>query len=142
MSLKVATNLAVAALLLACFTFFAGCGGGSGIRVTEASGPFGEAEVSDITQPSDATIVHVNVRERLATIRKGNLYTENAFLKTVSRQGEETGILKTRAQRPSGLRTADIVEGSPNINDRTVPVSDAERARLEELYRDSADGTL
>lgn len=139
MPLKAATNLAVAAILLA---FFAACGGGSGIRVTEASGPFAEAEASDLAQPSDATLVHVNLRERLATIRNGNLYPENTFLETLSRGGERTGLLKTRAQRPRGLRTADILEGTPNINNLTVPVSDSERSRLEALYGDSAGGSL
>lgn len=138
MPLKVAASLAVTALLI----FFSACGGGSGVRVTQASGPFAEAEAKDIAQPSDATVVHVNKRERLATIRNGHLYPENTFLETLNRGGERTGLLKARAQRPAGLRTADILEGSPSINNRTIPVSDSERSRLEALYGESAGGSL
>lgn len=129
----------MASALLA--VLLSGCGGGpSGVRVTEGNDPVSAAPTGRAVQASDATIVHVNDRERLATIRNGSSFPPNAFLQTLDRGGNQTGFLKTRMQRPSGLRTADILEGEPSINNRAVPVDETERARLEKLYSDPADG--
>lgn len=136
MSFKATSILAASALLL---SFFTACGGPGGVRVTEGDDPINAAPTGRTIQADDATIVHVNERERLATMRNGSSLPDNTFLKTLDRRGNQTGFLKTRVQRPSGLRTADILEGRPNINDRATPVSDSERSRLEKLYRDPAD---
>lgn len=129
----------MASALLA--VLLSGCGGGpSGVRVTEGNDPVSAAPTGRQAQASDATIVHISDRERLATIRNGSSFPPNAFLQTLDRGGNQTGFLKTRIQRPSGLRTADVLEGNPNINNRAVPVTETERARLEKLYSDPADG--
>ena len=138
MLLKTISILAASALLL---SFLTACGGSSGVRVTEGDEPIGATVTGRPVQAGDVTIVHVNERERLATMRNGFLFSDSTFLKTVDRGGNQTGFLKTRLQRPSGLRTADILEGRPNINNRAVPVSDAERSRLEKLYQDPANGS-
>lgn len=130
--------LAASALLI---TMFTACGGASGVRVTEGDDPGVAAPTGRSVLASDATLVHINDQERLATMRNGGSFPAGTFLKTVSRRGYETGFLKTRVQRPSGLRTADIVEGNPNINNRAVPVSESERSRLEKLYREPANGS-
>lgn len=138
MKLKLISIFAASALLS---LLLSGCGGGpAGVRVTEGNDPASAAPTGRSAQASDATIVHINDRERLATIRNGSSFPPNALLKTVDRGGNQTGFLKTRNQRPSGLRTADILEGNPSINNRTIPVSETERARLETLYSDPADG--
>jgi hypothetical protein len=140
MSLKAISILAAGALLV---SFFTACGGGvGGVSANESDGLLGAAQTNRAPLASDATIVHVNSRERLATMRNGNDFPASTFLKTLNRGGGETGFLKTRVQRPSGLRTADILEGTPSINDRAVPVSASERARLEKIYRDPADDTI
>lgn len=141
MPIKTIFIFAASALLVFLLSACGGGGGASGVRVTEGTVPATSTATSGRTaQIGDATIVHVNDRERLATMRNGTSFPASTFLKTVDRGGEQTGFLKTRAQRPSGLRTADILEGNPNINNRAVPVSDAERVRLEELYSDPNDG--
>jgi hypothetical protein len=135
--LKALTVSVVAALLI---SFFAACGGPSGVRVIQGEDPVSASATGGrAIQAGDATIVHVNERERLATMRNGTAFPASTFLKTVDRDGNETGFLKTRAKRPSGLRTADILEGNPDINNRAVAVNDAERARLETIYRDPVD---
>lgn len=137
MSLKALSFLAASALLISIFT---ACGGSTGVRVTEGNEPLGAAPTGRTVLASDATLVHINTRGRLATMRNGSSFPAGTFLKTVDRAGNETGFLKARQQRPSGLRTADILEGNPNINNRAVPVSNAERSRLEKLYAEPADG--
>lgn len=136
MLLRTISILAASALLI---SFFTACGGSSGVRVTEGNDPIGATVTGRPIQANDVSIVHVNKRERLATMRNGSRFSDRTFLKTVDRSGNQTGYLKTRATRPSGLRTADILEGQPSINNRAVPVSNSERSRLEKLYQDPTD---
>lgn len=128
--------LAASALL---FFLFSGCGGHRGVRVTEGSEQIGAAPRGSVFLTNEATVVHVDDFERLATLRNAKGFAQGVFLQTRDREGNETGILKTRALRPSGLLTADVLEGMPGINDRATPVSAAESERLGKIYRDPAE---
>lgn len=127
--------LAVSALLL---SLLAGCGG-TGIRVTEGDQQIGAAPTGSLFLTNAATIVHVDEFERLATLRNARNFAEYTFLETRDPEGNKSATLKTRANRNSGLRTADILEGMPKINDRATPVNPAESARLSEIYRDPVE---
>lgn len=72
-------------------------------------------------------------------MRKGHKFNDNAFLITMNRQGKETGVLKARASRPIGLRTADVLEGQPEINNTVIRASASEAARLAKIYRDAEE---
>ena len=80
-------------------------------------------------------IVHVNKFDRLATLRNARNFSAFTFLETRDSEGNKSAILKTRENRPTGLGTADIVEGLPEINDHATPVNDAENIRLGKIYR-------
>ncbi len=88
---------------------------------------------------SRATIVHVNHRDRVATLRNGHTFEENEFLIATDREGEQTGILKALPHRPVGLRIVEILEGSPNINDAISSASTSEANRLAEIYPDAEE---
>lgn len=129
--------LAASALLI---SLLSGCGGGpSGVRVTEGNQQVGAAPTGSVYVSGEATIVHVDEFERLATLRNARNFEPGTFMKTRDRDGNESATLKTRANRISGLRTADIIEGMPRINDRATPVSPAESERLAKIYRDPGD---
>lgn len=85
----------------------------------------------------DASIVHVNLSNRLATMRNGNKFESGAFLIVKDNAGQQTGILKALPNRITGLRTADVLEGEPRINDVVTPASASESARLAKIYRDA-----
>jgi hypothetical protein len=119
--------------LLGCL---AGCANPSGVRVTEGNEPVGSAPTGTLVLAREATVVHVNENDRLATLRRAQEFTAGTFLATRNSDGERTGLLKTRPNRQIGLRTADILEGLPEINDEALPVSRAERARLVQAYPD------
>jgi hypothetical protein len=85
------------------------------------------------------TIVHVDEFERLATLRNAKSFPAGTFLSTQDNQGNKTAILKARANRAVGLRTADILEGQPHINDIARPVSASESMRLGKIYRDPVE---
>ena len=74
--------------------------------------------------------------ERIATIRNGN-GLPSGFLVAKNRKGEQTAALKARPARAEGLRTADILEGEPRINNIISAASASESARLAKIYRDA-----
>ncbi|WPJ98018.1 hypothetical protein SH580_09920 [Coraliomargarita algicola] len=131
-------SLLLLALAAGSLSLLSGCGGHNGVRVTEGDQQIGTAQTGTVIAVDSATVVHVNEFERLATLRNAREFAEGTFLETRDRQGTKTATLKTRSHR-EGLRTADILEGLPDINDRAEPVSASESARLEKIYRDPVD---
>lgn len=128
--------LAASALLLA---LLGGCGGPRGVRVTEGDQQIGAAPKGSVFLTGEATVVHVDEIERLATLRNAYDFPAGTFLVTRDREGEKSATLKARANRATGLRTADILEGLPRINDRAAPASPSESQRLGKIYRDPAE---
>ncbi|MGZ0657384.1 hypothetical protein ACWPKO_02960 [Coraliomargarita sp. W4R53] len=128
-------SLLLLALGAATLSLLSGCGGPRGIRITEGDQQIGTARTGTVIMTQSATVVHVNEFERLATLRNARDLTDGAFLETRDSQGKKTATLKTRDHR-EGLRTADILEGLPDINDHATPVSASESDRLAKIYRD------
>ncbi|HKK18476.1 MAG TPA: hypothetical protein VJ952_07315 [Opitutales bacterium] len=122
---------------LAAALLFSACGGPREVRVTEGTETIGAAPTGTLFSTKEASIVHVDVSGRLATLRNGNKFEAGDFLIVKDNEsGEQTGVLKALPKRPLGLRTADILEGQPDINDIVVKASDSEAARLAKIYRD------
>ena len=112
------------------------CANRGEVRITEGTEPIGEASGSSVLNAKEASIVHVNLTGRLATIRKGDRFETGAFLITKTREGRETGVLKALPKRPLGLRTADVLEGNPGINDIVTRASESQAERFAKIYRD------
>lgn len=118
-----------------------GCGNSSGVRVTQGSEQIGAPAPGTIVASNNATVVHVDLFERVATIRNGNELPAG-FLVAKNRRGKQTGILKARPLRAEGsLRTADILEGELGINNIITQASASESARLSKIYRDADSET-
>ncbi|MGC6424197.1 MAG: hypothetical protein ACON4O_04340 [Lentimonas sp.] len=115
----------------------AGCGGGSsGVRVTQGDTQVAAARPSTVVASTTSNVVHVNMFDRIATIRNGNSLSMG-FLIATNRLGEQTAALKAHEVRAEGLRTADILEGEPGINDVISAASASETSRLSKIYRDA-----
>lgn len=114
------------------------CGGRKGVRITEGTENMGSAPAGTLFATQQASIVHVDRTGRLATLRKGGHFKDGAFLIVKdSGDGEQTGVLKALPSRAIGLRTADVLEGEPDINDVVFPASATEAAELGKIYRDA-----
>ena len=124
------------ALFAVSLSLLSGCGGSRSVRVIEGDQQIRSALTGSIYATDQATIVHVNKFDRLATLRNARSFPKSTFLETRDSEGNKSGILKTRGNRPAGLGTADIVEGLPKINDRASPVNATESVRLGKIYRD------
>ncbi|MGB0414444.1 MAG: hypothetical protein ACPGJU_08345 [Coraliomargarita sp.] len=82
-------------------------------------------------------IVHVDMVERVATLRNGS-ELEEGFLIASNAEGTQTSVLKALPARgSSALLTADVLEGKPKINDTVRPASAAETSDLQKIYRDA-----
>ena len=110
-------------LLAVSLSLLSGCGGSRSVRVTEGDQQIRSALTGSLYATDQATIVHVNKFDRLATLRNARSFPKSTFLETRDSEGNKSAILKTRGNRPAGLGTADIVEGLPKINDRASPVN-------------------
>ena len=124
------------ALFAVSLSLLSGCGGSRSVRVIEGDQQIRSALTGSIYATDQATIVHVNKFDRLATLRNARSFPKSTFLETRDSEGNKSAILKTRGNRPAGLGTADIVEGLPKINDRASPVNATESVRLGKIYRD------
>ena len=83
-----------------------------------------------------AQIVHADLKERIATIRNGESVA-TGFLICTRKDNTQTAILKAHSKQFNSLTTADILEGTPSINDRVTQASPAESKRLTALYHDA-----
>tara|TARA_B110000858_G_scaffold140421_1_gene159431 strand:- start:130 stop:561 length:432 start_codon:yes stop_codon:yes gene_type:complete len=123
-------------LLAVSLSLLSGCGGSRSVRVTEGDQQIRSALTGSLYATDQATIVHINKFDRLATLRNARNFPKSTFLETRDSEGNKSALLKTRGNRPAGLGTADIVEGLPKINDRASPVNATESVRLGKIYRD------
>ena len=81
-------------------------------------------------------IVHIDLKERLATIRFGNELS-NEFLVSRDANGEQTGVLKGIIKLNDSLKTAYILDGTPKINDKIFKASKQQRESLRKIFRDA-----
>ncbi|WP_146209244.1 hypothetical protein [Coraliomargarita sinensis] len=131
-------NTSFTLLALAGALMLAACGGSNNVRITEGTETIGNAPSGTLFTTKEASIVHVDLSGRLATIRNGNKFEDGAFLMVKDKDdGTQTGVLKALPKRATGLRTADVLEGRPDINDLVTRASDAEASRLSKIYRDA-----
>jgi hypothetical protein len=84
------------------------------------------------------SIVHADMIERVATIRYGHELGEG-FLIVSDLDGVQTALLKSLPLRPGSLRTADIVEGTPKINQRVEAATEKQNEAYETIYPDAQE---
>ncbi len=86
-------------------------------------------------------IVHIDNGQRVVTLRANGNNLDGTFYFSVDRSGDRTGVLKLITMAPGAeLRTADILDGRPAINNRVVEAEADESARLAGLYPEGEDG--
>lgn len=114
-----------------------GCGGGTDIRL-ENNQSGSSADTSTPLVTGEPHLIHVDTIERVVTIRNGE--DVDGFLIANDRSGKQTGVLKALPMRSkSSLRTADILEGKPRINDRVRKATATEASELAKIYRDAGE---
>jgi len=118
--------------------FLAGCAGGTGVTVSDTVQQEQDERPVNILGPGETYIVHVDKRERIVTIRNAGGLEEGYYI-AIAKDSSETAALKLLPRRSSGLRTADVLEGEPSINNRIRKAGAARAAELAKIYRDPAE---
>ena len=80
-------------------------------------------------------IVHIDLEERVATIRFGN-ELNSKFLVSRDANGEQTAVLKGILKVNDSLKTAYILDGTPQINDVIFTASKQQNDSLSKIFRD------
>ena len=131
-------NLLTCWSLCLCSILFNGCSTTNHAEL-ERSTP----EKSQIRQLAEGEphLIHVDHIERSATLRNGSEL--EGFLITIDGADKQTGVLKTLPLRSANsLRTADIIEGRPQINNRIRQANKEEIASLSKIYGDASSENL
>lgn len=81
-------------------------------------------------------IVHIDLEERVATIRFGN-ELNNEFLVSRDVNGVQTGVLKGILKVNDSLKTAYILDGTPQINDGIFKASKQQNDSFSKIFRDA-----
>ncbi|CAI8321737.1 MAG: Uncharacterised protein [Opitutia bacterium UBA7350] len=94
-----------------------------------------EVELANPVTPlfKGPTIVHADMIERIATIRYGH-ELEEVYLIVKDTNGEQVALLKSLPLRPGSLRTADILEGTPKINQRVSSATTEQNEAYQKIY--------
>lgn len=113
---------------------FSACGGPNGVRITE--GNQGRTTTAPLIIDTAIIIVHVDLFERIVTIRNG-MALDDEFLITTNYAGIETAVLKIHSNSiGTALLTADILAGNPKINHLVIPADAIRSQELGDIYRD------
>lgn len=128
-------RLLPATLACAMSLLLAACAG-NGLKITEGNqGDDAPAMIS----PQEAYIVHVDRSNSIATIRVGDEAMEEGFYIARDRANDRTAVLKTTpGLSGSGLQTAEVLQGEPDINDTVKRPSSSEIDDLKAEYTNSA----
>ncbi|MEM7790178.1 MAG: hypothetical protein AAF546_02145 [Verrucomicrobiota bacterium] len=111
------------------------CGSSGEVRIKEG---IQKKEPSAANPVASGTpiIVHTDTSARLVTIRYGSSLPEG-FLVCINRMGRESALLKALPLKgATSLRTAEILEGKPSVNDSVVQASPERSLELGKIYRD------
>ena len=118
-------------LIIICFITI-GC---SNVRESIPNSP--DTDISLIQNyERTSRIVHIDLKERLATIQFGNELS-NEFLVSRDANGEQTGVLKGIIKLNDSLKTAYIIDGNPQINDEIFKASKQQNDSLRKIFRDA-----
>ena len=116
-------------LLSACVVASIGCSNYNNIPAgaeVELARPAG-------TSYNGPNIVHADMIERIATIRFGHELGEE-FLIVSDENDVQVALLKSLPLRPGSLRTADILEGTPKINQRVSSATAEQNEAYQAIY--------
>ena len=119
-----------------CFALLISCGSNVGYKLKSTSNNV--ASTSQLTELAviNASILHVDLKERVVTIKGIQPITTDFYL-TADNQGQTTSALKIQNSRQTSLYIADILEGSPKISDILMKASEDQKIELSVRYTDA-----
>lgn len=119
-----------------CFALLISCGSNVGYKLKSTSKEVATTSKLNELAVINASILHVDLKERVVTIKSIQPITTDFYL-TADNQFQTTSALKIHNSRQTSLYIADILEGSPRISDTLIQASEDQKKELSVRFTDA-----
>lgn len=119
-----------------CFALLISCGSNVGYKLKSTSKEVATTSKLNELAVINASILHVDLKERVVTIKSIQPITTDFYL-TADNQFQTTSALKIHNSRQTSLYIADILEGSPSISDTLIQASEDQKKELSVRFTDA-----
>jgi len=115
------------------------CNSSNSIRLKDSSDSKkdGFSNVEIAKEIKGASIVHIDQKQRIVTIRSNKVLNKGYYITISSLSEKESSVLKLYDASYESIFIADILEGSPKINDSIAQVTNERIKELDQNYTEA-----
>ena len=95
------------------------------------------SNVEIVKEIEGASIVHIDQKQRIVTIRSNKVLNKGYYITISSLSEKESSVLKLYDASYESLFIADILEGSPKINDSIAQATKERSKELDKNYTEA-----
>jgi hypothetical protein len=95
------------------------------------------SNVEIVKEIEGASIVHIDQKQRIVTIRSNKVLNKGYYITISSLSEKESSVLKLYDASYESLFIADILEGSPKINDSIAQATKERSKELDQNYTEA-----
>ena len=114
------------------------CNNTNSIRLKDSSNPQESFSNLEIARKIDtAAIVHIDKKQRIVTIRSSSPLEKGYYSTSSQIDEKENSLIKLYDTSYESIFIADILEGSPKINDSIFLVGEERSKELDKIYTEA-----
>lgn len=114
------------------------CNSTNSIRLKDSSNPQESFSNLEIAKKIDtAAIVHIDKKQRIVTIRSSSPLEKGYYSTSSQIDEKENSLIKLYDTSYESIFIADILEGSPKINDSIFLVGEVRSKELDKIYTEA-----
>jgi len=114
------------------------CSSTNSIRLKDSSNPQESHSNLEIAKKIDtAAIVHIDKKQRIVTIRSSSPLDKGYYSTSSQIDEKENSLIKLYDTSYESIFIADILEGSPKINDSIFLVGEERSKELDKIYTEA-----
>lgn len=114
------------------------CNSTNSIRLKDSSNPQESFSNLEIAKKIDtAAIVHIDKKQRIVTIRSSSPLEKGYYSTSSQIDEKENSLIKLYDTSYESIFIADILEGSPKINDSIFLVGEERSKELDKIYTEA-----
>jgi hypothetical protein len=114
------------------------CSSTNSIRLKDSSNPQDSFSNLEIAKKIDtAAIVHIDKKQRIVTIRSSSPLDKGYYSTSSQIDEKENSLIKLYDTSYESIFIADILEGSPKINDSIFLVGEERSKELNKIYTEA-----
>ena len=115
------------------------CSSTNSIRLKDSSNPQQESfsNLEIVKKIDTAAIVHIDKKQRIVTIRSSSPLDKGYYSTSSQIDEKENSLIKLYDTSYESIFIADILEGSPKINDSIFLVGEERSKELDKIYTEA-----